>query len=88
MLKMFQKYCLSILMDRQVTWISIFSKPHKPLYMGCPVAQSVQQAPHIQGLCPRYSEHGFDSTCGHLQHVIPPLSPLFPVYSSAVLSKK
>ncbi len=32
--------------------------------------------------------YGFDSTCDALLHVIPPLTPLFPVYSSAVLSKK
>ncbi len=55
---------------------------------GRPVAQSVEQAPHIQGLCPRRSRPGFNSTCGPLLHVIPSLSPLFLVYSLAILSKK
>ncbi len=54
---------------------------HKIKYCGCPVAQSVEQAPHIQRLCPCCSGPGFDSTCGPLLHVIPPLCPLFPVHS-------
>ncbi len=52
------------------------------------VAQAVEQVPHIQRLCPRCGCHGFDSPCGPFLRVIPPLSPPFPVYSSAVLSKK
>ncbi len=56
--------------------------------LGRQVAQSVEHAPHIQRLCPRRSRHRFDSTCGPLLHVIPLLSPLFPVYSSAVLKIK
>ncbi len=51
---------------------------------GRPVAQSVEQVPHIQRLCPCCSGPRFDSTCGPLLHVIPPLSPLFSVHSSAV----
>ncbi len=54
---------------------------------GHPVAQVVKQAPHIQRLRPHRSGHKFDSACGPVLHVIPPLSLLFPVYSSAVLSK-
>ncbi len=53
---------------------------------GRPVVQLVEQVPRIQRLCPHRSRPRFDSTHGPLLHVIPPLSPLFPVHSSAVLS--
>ncbi len=55
---------------------------------GRPVAQLVERAPHVQGQCPRHSGPGFDSTCCPLLRVIPPVSSLFPVYSSAVLTKE
>ncbi len=41
-------------------------------------------APYTEAMSSR-SRHGFDSTCGPLLHVIPPLFALFPVHSSAVL---
>ncbi len=66
----------------------IFFLKRKNNKQGRPVAQVVEQAPHVQKLCPHCSDHRFDSTCEPLLRVIPPLSPLFPVYSSAVLSKK
>ncbi len=44
-------------------------------------------APYTVAMSSR-SGPGFDSTCGPLLRVIPPLSPLFPVHSSAVLYNK
>ncbi len=57
------------------------------LHLLHPVALLAEQAPHIQRLCPRCSGHGFSSACGPLLHVIPSLSPLFPVHSSALFKK-
>ncbi len=55
---------------------------------GLPLAQVVEQAFHIQRLCPYRSGHGFDSTCGPLlPFAFPSLSlPWF--LSSAVLSEQ
>ncbi len=70
---------------RQAALITPLAKV-KLLFLGRWVAQLEEQAAHIQRLCPCCSGARFDSTCGPLLHVIPPLSPLFPVHSSAVLS--
>ncbi len=50
--------------------------------MGRPVAQLVEQVPHIQKLCPRCSGNRVDFTCGPLLHVIPSLS--FPCFLSTL----
>ncbi len=53
---------------------------------GTVVAQSVERASHVQRLCPRCRSQGFDSTLWPFA-ACHSLFPLFPVHSSAVLSK-